>query len=82
MKRGNTKPIRNDEDADYKMEFQSNRVTKTTPKEELSPYEEIKDSNITFGDLEIISQSTKCLGMTFCPEANVLFITVMRSYPN
>ena len=42
-------------------------VLKTIPKEELSPYEEVKESNITFGDPDIISQTTKCLGMTFCP---------------
>ena len=46
----------------------STEVLKTIPKDELSPYEEIKDSNITFGDPEIISQTTKCLGMTFCPK--------------
>ena len=46
-------------------------VIKTIPKEDLSPYEEIKDSNITFGDSEIISQTTKYLGMTFCPKRDV-----------
>ena len=49
----------------------STELLKTIPKEELSPYEEIKDSNITFGDPEIISQTTKCLGMTFCPKTDV-----------
>ena len=46
-------------------------VLKTIPKEELSPYEEVKESNITFGDPDIISQTTKCLGMTFCPKTDI-----------
>ena len=49
----------------------STELLKTIPKEELSPYEEIKNSNITFGDPEIISQTTKCLGITFCPKTDV-----------
>ena len=53
--------------------WNSNSATllKTIPKEELSPYEEIKTENITFGDPDIISQTTKCLGMTFCPKTDV-----------
>ena len=47
-------------------------ILKTIPKEELSPYEDMKDSNITFGDPDIISQTTKCLGMTFCPKTDIL----------
>ena len=55
-------------------------LLKTIPKEELSPYEEIKtkqdsdyeSSDITFGDPEIISQSTKCLGMSWTPKTDVL----------
>ena len=43
-------------------------ILKTIPKEELSPYENVNDTDITFGDPEIISQTTKCLGMTFCPK--------------
>ena len=46
-------------------------VFKTIPREELSPYEEVKESNITFGDPDIISQTTKCLGMTFCPKTDI-----------
>ena len=46
-------------------------VLKTIPEDELSPYEEIKESNITFGDPEIMSQTTKGLGMTFCPQTDV-----------
>ena len=46
-------------------------VLKTIPKEELSPYEEVKESNKTFGDPDIISQNTKCLGMTFCPKTDI-----------
>ena len=49
----------------------STAVLKTIPKEELSPYEVMKDSNITFGDPDIISQTTKCLVMTFCPRADI-----------
>ena len=49
----------------------STDVLETVPKDELSPYEEIRDSNVTFGDPEIISQTTKCLGMTFCPKTDV-----------
>ena len=40
-------------------------LLKTMPKEELSPYEEIMNLNIPFGDPEIISQTTACLGMAF-----------------
>ena len=46
-------------------------LLKTIPKEELSPYEEIEDPNITFWDPNIISQTTKCLGMTFCPKTDI-----------
>ena len=42
------------------------------PKGELSPNEEVKNSNITFGDPDIISQATKCLGMTFCIKTDLL----------
>jgi len=53
--------------------WSSNSVSllKTIPKEELSPYEELKEGDITFGDPDIISQTTKCLGMTFCPKTDV-----------
>ena len=46
-------------------------LLKMIPKEELSPYEEIEDPNITFGDPDIISQTTKCLGMTFYPKTDI-----------
>ena len=45
-------------------------LLKTIPKEELSPYEEIKEGDITFVDPDIISKTTKCLGMTFCPKTD------------
>lgn len=41
----------------------STELLKTISIEELSPYEKVKDPNITFGDPEIISETTKCLGM-------------------
>ena len=44
---------------------------KTIIKEELSPYEDMKDSNIAFGDPDIISQATKFLCMTFCPKTDI-----------
>ena len=31
----------------------------------------MKDSIITFGYPDIISQTTKCLGMTFCPKTDI-----------
>ena len=46
-------------------------ILKTIPKEELSPYENVNDTDITFGDPEIISQTTKCLGMKFCPKTDI-----------
>ena len=46
-------------------------VLKTIPKEELSPYEEVKESNITFRDPNIISRTAKCMGMTFWPNIDV-----------
>ena len=46
-------------------------LLKTMPEEELLPYEEIKTENITFGGPDIISQTTKRLGMTFCPKTDV-----------
>ena len=54
-----------------KWSFNSTALSKTIPKEELSPYEEIQDPSITFGDPEIISQSIKSLGMTFCPQKDI-----------
>ena len=52
----------------------STALLKTIPKEELSPYEEIdeKHEEITFGDPEIISQTTKCLGMSWTPKTDKL----------
>ena len=49
----------------------SMKVLKTIPKEDLYPYEEIQGKEITFGDPDIISQTAKCLGMTFCPKTDV-----------
>ena len=46
-------------------------ILKNIPEEELSLYEEIKDPNITFGAPDIISQTTKCLGMTYCPKTDI-----------
>ena len=31
----------------------------------------MKESHIAFGDPDIISQTTKCLGMTFCPKTDI-----------
>ena len=52
----------------------STALLKTIPKEELSPYEEVDENHgdITFGDPEIVSQSTKCLGMSWTPKTDVL----------
>ncbi len=47
------------------------KVLKTIPKEDLYPYEEIQGKEITFWDPDIISQTGKCLGMTFCPKTDV-----------
>ena len=48
-------------------------LLRTIPKEELSPYEEVnkEDIDITFGDPDIISQGTKCLGMSWIPKKDV-----------
>ena len=58
-------------------------LLKTIPKEELSPHEEIvpndtntesdkkEEENITFGDPDIISQTTKCLGMSWIPKSDI-----------
>ena len=46
-------------------------VLKTIPKADLYPYDEIQGKDITFGDPDIISQTAKCLGMTFCPKTDV-----------
>ena len=54
-------------------------ILKTIPKEELSPYENVNDTDITFGDPEIISQTTKCLGMTFCQRLTSSITIVMKN---
>ena len=41
------------------------------PKEELSSYENVHDTDLTFGDPEIISQTTKCLGMKISPKTHI-----------
>ena len=55
----------------------SSELLKTIPKDECAPIEEIKASKrkpyyeeegITFNDPEIVSQTTKCLGMTWTPK--------------
>ena len=63
----------------------SSSLLRTIPKEELSPHEEIAsentetkttdgdkdEDNITFGDPDIISQTTKCLGMSWVPKTDI-----------
>ena len=52
----------------------STKLLKTIPEEMRSPYEEVEDkpSEITFGDPEIVSQTTKCLGMSWTPKTDIL----------
>ena len=54
-----------------KLSSDSAALLEIIPKKELSPYEEVKESNVTFGDPDVISQTTKCLGMTFCPKTDI-----------
>ena len=50
----------------------SSDLLKTVPKEERSPIEEINNGDsITFNDPEIVSQTTKCLGMTWSPKEDM-----------
>ena len=60
-------------------------LLRTIPKEELSPHEEVAcenteekptnvdmdEDNITFGDPDVISQTTKCLGMSWVPRSDI-----------
>ena len=55
-------------------------LLKIIPKGKLSPYEEIQDPSITIYDPEIISQTTKCLGMTFSPKEIDLITIVMKNF--
>ena len=52
----------------------STRLLKTIPKEIRSPYEEVGDkpNEIIFGDPEIVSLTTKCLGMSWTPKEDML----------
>ena len=49
----------------------SAEISQTIPKEGLSPYKNIRDTDITYGSPDIISQTTKCFGMKFCPKTDM-----------
>ena len=58
----------------------SSDLLKTIPRDECSPVEEItetkkapiySENDITFNDPEVVSQTTKCLGMTWTPKEDV-----------
>ena len=53
------------------MELKLSSSFENNTKGGIIPFEELKNNEITFGDPDIISQTTKCLGMTFCPKNDI-----------